>query len=704
MTAPPEVIQRRGNGQAASNGKSKEEPEADASVFARQQISGGWVPGMDPKIDYIGEFEFGGSLGTLALMIGFPLLMYYMWIGAAYYDGKLPLPQAGQSLTDFGKHLGDLVYTGAYPHARAWKIYWVYYVFEAACYIFMPGFTCFGKPLPHEGGKKLTYYCSAYSSFYLTIVVMAVLHVTGLFHLGVLIDEFGPLLSVSILSGFLASFYAYFSALVRGKQHRVTGYPIYDFFMGAELNPRMFGILDFKMFYEVRIPWFILFGLSCSAAAKQYETYGYVSGEVMFLVMVHFLYANATGKGEHLITTTWDMYQEKLGFLLIFWNMAGVPMSYCHCTLYLAYRDPATYAWNKYALAALYVSYIIAYYVWDTANSQKNSFRMMERGTFVKRKTFPQLPWQEVINPIAIDTETGDRILASGWYGYARKIHYSCDMFFALSWGLITGFDSPFPWFYPIFFCVMIGHRTMRDVTRCRAKYGEAWKEYERRVPYLFIPDISNETGASDGSKNEKLTKKSKNGKPTDGKDGKPANPPKEKDAEERRGKRFQYWLADARHKSDSYYLRLRIPDFIIDDQSYVSIFETKNELQSSLANASFSQWDVSESSSFSLFNFGVGRSAGYRNSTDKKDTTEKSRSSSQVNISYSFPRVTLFLDEHSLELTAECHEALLRVKDEGTMARFLELYGEFFSTKIQLEGRLFASESYKSGTNSNLT
>lgn len=34
----------------------------------------------------------------------------------------------------------------------------------------------------------------------------------------------------------------------------------------------------------------------------------------------------------------------------------------------------------------------------------------------------------------------------------------------------------------------MIAHRTVRDVAKCRQKYGAAWEEYERRVPYLFIP------------------------------------------------------------------------------------------------------------------------------------------------------------------------------------------------------------------------
>lgn len=34
----------------------------------------------------------------------------------------------------------------------------------------------------------------------------------------------------------------------------------------------------------------------------------------------------------------------------------------------------------------------------------------------------------------------------------------------------------------------MIIHRTYRDTERCRKKYGDAWKQYEKEVPYLFIP------------------------------------------------------------------------------------------------------------------------------------------------------------------------------------------------------------------------
>jgi delta24(24(1))-sterol reductase len=168
----------------------------------------------------------------------------------------------------------------------------------------MPGVLSQGRPLRHENDKKLRYYCSAYTSWYATLIVAGLLHITGIYPLYTLIDEFGAIMTVAILSGYLNSIIVYVQAIARGRTHRLTGYPIYDFFMGAELNPRI-GILDFKMFYEVRIPWFILFLISASVASRQYAMYGYVSIEVILLCAAHFMYANACAKAEQLIITSW---------------------------------------------------------------------------------------------------------------------------------------------------------------------------------------------------------------------------------------------------------------------------------------------------------------------------------------------------------------------------------------------------------------
>ena len=101
--------------------------------------------------------------------------------------------------------------------------------------------------------------------------------------------------------------------------------------------------------------------------------------------------------------------------MLIFWNMAGVPLSYCHCTLYLANHAPSVYHMNRFALVSLYATYLFVYWIWDTANSQKNRFRQQERGTLLNRKAFPQLPWGTIENPKKIETSTGDTILVDGW-------------------------------------------------------------------------------------------------------------------------------------------------------------------------------------------------------------------------------------------------------------------------------------------------
>jgi Delta24(24(1))-sterol reductase len=436
------------NGVNGTNGHAKHAPLANgnanghANGKADDRLVDGWRPGLDHRIDYSGEKEFLGVPGVSVVMLGFPIIMWYMWVGATYYDGHFPMPEAGESWGDFAYHLLNLVYTGAFPTTKAWLMYWVFFVFEGALYCLLPGVEAYGKPLAFDGGKQLKYWCSGLYSWYTTIATMLTLHFTGLVPLYTIVDEFGPLLTVAILSGTLVSVVAYFSALYRGAQHRMTGSFIYDFFMGAELNPRMFGILDFKMFFEVRLPWYILFLISCGTAARQYQNYGYVSGEAWFLVMAHFLYANACSKGEELIVTTWDMYYEKWGFMLIFWNMAGVPLSYCHCSIYLANHHPDEYHWNPYALTAMFIGYIFVYWVWDSCNSQKNRFRAAEKGRMITRKTFPQVPWQTLKNPRIIKTNTGDSILLSGWYGLARKVHYTCDAYFAVMWGLITGFKS----------------------------------------------------------------------------------------------------------------------------------------------------------------------------------------------------------------------------------------------------------------------
>ena len=79
---------------------------------------------------------------------------------------------------------------------------------------------------------------------------------------------------------------------------------------------------------------------------------------------------------------------------------------------------------------------------------------MQLRGTYQPRTwAFPQLPWGTLMRPRVVAAEgPGKALLCSGWYGVARKIHYTCDIAFALVWGASCGFDDVLPFFYAIFF------------------------------------------------------------------------------------------------------------------------------------------------------------------------------------------------------------------------------------------------------------
>jgi Delta24(24(1))-sterol reductase len=216
------------------------------------------------------------------------------------------------------------------------------------------------------------------------------------------------------------------------------------------------------------------------------------SAPLLFMLLAHLLYVNACMKGEECIPTTWDIFYEKWGFMLIFWNFAGVPFSYCYSTIYLLNRSLANepIQHSKFYTTFLFVTLLLAYYVWDTANSQKNRFRMQQRGTFLERKTFPQLPWGTLKKPTYVQTKHGNKLLTGGHWKFVRKPHYTADLIMALSWGLITGFGSLIPYFYVVFFTTVLVHRVGRDEIHCQSKYGADFDEYCRQVPYMFIPFI----------------------------------------------------------------------------------------------------------------------------------------------------------------------------------------------------------------------
>lgn len=93
-----------------------------------------------------------------------------------------------------------------------------------------------------------------------------------------------------------------------------------------------------------------------------------------------------------------------------------------------------------------------------------------------------------------IKTETGSKLIISGWWGMSRHINYLGDWLMALSWSLPCGFGSIIPYFYPVYFAILLLHRERRDDHKCRTKYGKDWEKYCKTVKYRIIPGKSSKS------------------------------------------------------------------------------------------------------------------------------------------------------------------------------------------------------------------
>lgn len=431
------------------------------------------------------EYEFGGPLGVLFIIIFAHFLVYYLWISMTYYQGGLLYPSSLEDSSLFFSRMWQHIVDGASPTSYTFVVYIGFFSIQMFLAWCMPGLWVKGLPVQSEGNIQYKYLCNSAASWYLSLTIMAILQLTGLFRLTEFADNLGHLLTAAVIVSDVFCLLLYLIPLLLKKQSQISGNPVYDFFMGTMLNPHI-GIVDLKLFFDIR-SWMLLFFITLSAAAKQYQLYGLVSWPMIFIVVAHFLYTNACMKGEECVPTTWDILSEKCGWMIVFWNGVGVPFIYCFNAFYILRNNP------QYPFAftsMLFVVLFTAYYIWDTANSQKNRFRMQLRGTYVKRHTFPQLPWGTLHNPRYLQTACGSTLLTDGWYRYARKIHYTADIVMAFTWGLCCGFSGILPYFYPIFFTAILIHRYYRDSKRMSIKYGEDWRRYCQEVPYKFIPYV----------------------------------------------------------------------------------------------------------------------------------------------------------------------------------------------------------------------
>ncbi|XP_061610292.1 delta(14)-sterol reductase LBR isoform X7 [Phyllopteryx taeniolatus] len=254
-----------------------------------------------------------------------------------------------------------------------------------------------------------------------------------------------------------------------------SGNVIYDFFKGHELNPRIQNF-DLKFFCEMRpglIGWCLINFAFALAEMKQQglDTPSYA----MILVNVCQLIYVVDGLwNEEAILTTMDLMHDGFGFMLAFGDLVWVPFTYTLQAYYLvSHPNPLSLS----AVAAIVLLKLIGFYIFRKSNSEKNAFR--------RNPSDPKLSYLKTI-----PTATGKSLLVSGWWGVVRHPNYLGDLIMALAWSIPCGFGHLLPWYYMIYFIILLVHRDSRDMSDCRRKYGSAWDEYCRTVRYRIVPRV----------------------------------------------------------------------------------------------------------------------------------------------------------------------------------------------------------------------
>ena len=329
--------------------------------------------------------------------------------------------------------------------------------------MFLPGRRITG---PDFDGNPRVYKSNGLALFLLAAGVAGLAQVSGWFSLSVLYTHFLALFVVVNVFAFVLSALLYY----RGTRAQGTspGF-LPGFFYGVEGHPTWLGV-DLKFFsYRPSLIGLALF--NASFAVVQYETYGGLSLAMILYQTFTFLYVLNYFHFEYGMIHTWDIVSERFGWMLVWGDYVLVPFFYCLAGWWLVHASEPL---SSIAAAAIVLLFAFGFWVFRGANGQKHRFKRDPNVTI----------WGK-------PAETLDgRLLVSGFWGIGRHLNYTGEICIYFSFALTTGFVSWWPFLLPAWLAGLLWHRSRRDDRRCRAKYGELWARYTKRVRFAMLPFV----------------------------------------------------------------------------------------------------------------------------------------------------------------------------------------------------------------------
>ncbi|KFP93764.1 Lamin-B receptor [Haliaeetus albicilla] len=443
--------------------RSREEEKKKEEIYSEKKIFE-TIKTIEKASSKTKELEFGGRIGTFMLIFFLPATVFYLLLMCKQDDPSLvnfppPLP-ALESLWE----------------ARVFGVFLLWFFLQALFSLLPIGKVVEGLPL--SNGRKLQYRINGFYAFILTAAAIGTL-LYFQFELHYLYDHFMQFAVSAAAFSMVLSIYLYVRSLKAPEEELApggnSGYLVYDFFTGHELNPRI-GSFDLKYFCELRpglIGWVVI-NLAMLLAEMKVHNQSMPSLSMILVNSFQLLYVVDALWNEEAILTTMDITHDGFGFMLAFGDLVWVPFVYSLQAFYLV-GHPTVISWP--VAAAITILNFIGYYIFRSANSQKNNFR--------RNPSDPKLAYLKFI-----PTATGKGLLVTGWWGFVRHPNYLGDIIMALAWSLPCGFNHILPYFYVIYFICLLIHREARDEHHCKQKYGLAWERYCQRVPYRIFPYI----------------------------------------------------------------------------------------------------------------------------------------------------------------------------------------------------------------------
>ncbi|MDA0712522.1 MAG: 7-dehydrocholesterol reductase [bacterium] len=426
---------------------------------------------------------FNRVLVPLFLVIFCSPIVLLIWYTNSHLDGSFlnlfnEFAQKGFLVT-----LADVWLPVMWGSTTAWSIIGTFMVVELLLMKYMPG-KVFKGPLTPKGNIPV-YKANGVACFLATITLFVLgSFVFKLFSPAIIYDHFGEILGALIIFSFAFCLLLYLKGIYSPSSSDcgTSGNPIFDYYWGTELYPRIFGF-DVKMFTNCRfgmMSW-VLILLSC--AAKQYELFG-LSDAMIVAVSLQFLYVAKFYWWETGYLSSLDIMHDRAGYYICWGCLVWVPGFYTSPTLYLV-QHPNNLGWPL--ALALFIVGTIAVFSNYFADAQRQRVRLTKGNCAV---------WgsKPVLIKAKYQTPSGEMaenlLLASGFWGISRHFHYLPEIAAAFCWSLPALFFNVSPYCYVIFLTVLLFHRAFRDEQRCALKYGSYWNDYCKTVRYKIIPGV----------------------------------------------------------------------------------------------------------------------------------------------------------------------------------------------------------------------